>query len=392
MKPVSIGAALLLVAIAADARAQTIDEAEAAQLRELRQNLANEIQLSAYNLVDEMVYGWLQKPVFDEPTSVVLAGVSVPIGLGTALQSLLENHITSVLIKNPATNVALAHCPSCTAVVVHSGPEGTIISRGIDNPKALAKLKRSSTEHALFIDVEAEGTWLVLRARITRLDPDLPIVWARTISAQASAPSMLRQADDIKSVEEARDEYLDALNDRWPVNVPIRLSVRLYSAGDQSPIATPPPYLWIQAGAELHFSQARAWTASFLLGYGWVPSEFDGFMGEVRLNRLLTGTSRSFVSPDLYAFVGVSVFATSGTAAQIFQRNQRSTEDQIAFENDDTPTQVFAAVHAGLELRIGNRLGAAVVIEALPAHYGSDALGTYLGFIHSIGTELAVWF
>lgn len=384
-------ATVLALLIPSGALAQTTEEAQRAQLELLRREVANEVQLAAFNLVDELIYGWTKGPVFEEPTAVVLAGVTVPVGLGTALQALLENHISSVLLKNPATNLVLSHCPSCTAIIVHSGPEGTVISRGVDNPEALERFKTNATKYALFIDVEAEGTWLVLRTRITRLDRDLAIVWARTISSAASAPSMLRQANDLKSAEEARTEYTDALNDRWPLNLPIRLAVRIYDDG-QSGAVNPPPYLWIETGVELSLSQARAWTGSILLGYGFVPSQFDGFMGQLRVNRLLTGTSRSFVAPDLYGFVGASIFATSGPAAQIFAREQPTTEEIIALANGDQPTQIFTAIHTGIELRIGNRLGAAIFGESLPAHIGSDNLTTYLGIFHSLGTEIAIWF
>ncbi len=386
-----IRAALLLL-LPSIATAQTIEEAQRAKLEELRKEVANEIQLSAYNLVDELIYGWTTDPPFEEPATVVLAGVSVPVGMGTAMQSLLENHFSSVLLKNPQTNVVLAHCPSCTAMIVHSGREGTVISRGVDNPAALERFRDQAADYAMFIDVEAEGAWLVLRARITRLDRSLAIVWARTISSAASAPSMLRQPGDLKSAEEARKEYDDALNDRWPIDFPLRLGVRVYNAGQDTPV-NPPPYLWIQAGAELSLSQARAWTGSLMFAYGWVPSQFDAFMGQIRINRLLTGTSRSFVRPDIYGFVGAAVFAGGGPAANIFAQDEGLTTEQvIALTEGDNPTQVFFGVHTGFELRIGNRLGVAIFGESLPARIGSDNLTTYLGLFHSLGVEISIWF
>lgn len=393
MAAVRLGLVLGLLAAPAVASAQTVEQAQAAQLRKLRQQVANEIQLSAYDLIDEMVYGWKQDPVFERPTDVVLAGVTVPVGLGTALSTLVENHLIGVLLKNPSTNLRLTHCPVCTAVVVRSGKEGTIIGRGLDDPAALARLTQdASTRYALFVDVEAEGTYLVLRARLTKLDPSLPVVWARALSSKASAPALLREPDDIKSAEQARQELEDAVNDRWPLMFPARIGVRLYGNGQPGSV-NPPPFVWLQAGAELALSQARAWTASVVLGYGYVPSSFDGFLAQVRFHRLVTGTSRSFTRPDLYAFVGTSIMMMWGPNAQIFRRDRVTTEDVIAaYEMDNEPLQVIAGIHVGLELRIGNRLGVSFFGETLPAHIGADNLDTYLGVFHSLGSEVSVWF
>lgn len=384
---------LLAIAAPASAAAQTVEQAQDQQLRLLRRQVADQIQLSAYDLLDELVYGWTQDPVFDEPTEVVLAGVSVPVGLGTTLQGLIENHLSGVLLKNPASNLVLTHCPACTSVLVHSGPEGTIIGRGVDNPEALERITRgNATRYALFVDLEAEGTWLVLRARLTKLDPSLPIVWARTLSSKAGAPAMLREPDGIKSAEEARKELEDAMNDRWPIMFPARLAVRLYSDGTQGAV-NPPPFLWLQAGVELALSQARAWTANVLLGYGYVPSSFDGFMAQVRFHRLLTGTSRSFTRPNLYGFVGTSIMMMWGPNAQIFRRERITTEEVIAaYEMDNEPLQVIAGIHVGLELRIGNRLGISIFGESLPAHIDGGNLDTYVGVFHSLGSEVSVWF
>ena len=105
------------------------------------------------------------------------------------MQALLENHLSSVLLANPDTGIQLVHCPSCTGMVVRSGPEGTVISRGIDQPEVLAQLGENSDTHALFVDVEAQGQFLVLRARLTRLTPELPVVWSRTFSSSTSTAS-----------------------------------------------------------------------------------------------------------------------------------------------------------------------------------------------------------
>lgn len=128
-----ISAILLLLGFA---RAATpIEEAWQAELDRVRAEVADQVQLAAYDLVDELVYGWTQDPVFETTTPVVLAGVTVPVGLGTGLEALLENHISAVLLQNPATRIKLVHCPRCTAVVVHSGRRARSSAAGWTTPR-----------------------------------------------------------------------------------------------------------------------------------------------------------------------------------------------------------------------------------------------------------------
>ena len=391
---------LLSVFLGAKANAtDPIDESQLAKLESLRSEIANEIQLATYDLLDELVYGWTQAPVFGTPTPVVLVNITVPIGLGTGLQALLENHLANLLLKNPRTNIILNHCPSCTAVIVHSEAKGTLVSRGINNPKALAKFGSSSEQHALFIDVEAEGTWLVLRSRITKLSLDLPIVWARTLSSSASTPALLRQPDKIKSAAEAQHEYLEALHDRGPLNIPLRFSLRTFEQSDYGGVV-PPPLIWFQTGLEFTPIQARKWTASVLLGYAWIPDAYEGFMAQTRISRLITGQSRSLTGPDLYFFFGVAMMTVSGPSTVAFQ-NSVMTVDQVLDLNDplEDPRSTFNSWHIGLELRISNRIGASFFLEAIPSLENSDNLGnqidpdTAFGIeFKSMGTEVTFCF
>jgi hypothetical protein len=388
-------AVLLLALFAAPARAASpVEQAQLAELERLRGEVADQVQLSAYDLVDEMVLGWKDAPVFAEPTPVVLAGVTVPVGLGTGLEALLENHIAAVIAANPSTNIQLVHCPSCTAVVVHSGPEATVLSRGIDDPATIAALGGSTGRHALFVDIEAEGTWLVLRARLTRLTPDLPIVWSHTIASSASTPALLRQPDDLKSAADARKDYLAALHDRGPLSIPLRFVVRTYAQPDSGVAA--PPFIWLQTGVELGATDARAWTASLLAGYSFIPDAYQGLMGQARISRLLTGRARSMSHPDLYFFLGGSVMTVWGPATAPFQEDVLTADDFITSLDGDAPRTTFGTLHVGLDLRLGNRIGVSTFLETIPDRNNQGNLGDYvrvlgLGF-QSFGTEVAFWF
>jgi hypothetical protein len=204
----------------------TPDALKRDQAERLRAELTNKIYFQANDLVDELVFSWMQAPPFANPTPVVLADVVAPLSFGSGLEALIENHLAQVLQRNPNTNVQLAHCPACHAMVVHSDATGTVIGRGVDQPKALEKLRgESGAEYALFLDFEAEGAALVLRARITRLESTLPIVYARTVSSATSSAALLRSPHRLVSADEARAEYVSILNERGPFTIPVRFAL-----------------------------------------------------------------------------------------------------------------------------------------------------------------------
>lgn len=376
-----------------------VQRAQEAELERVRAEVAGQIQLAAYDLVDELVYGWTRDPVFEQTTPVVLAEVTVPVGLGTGLQALLENHVNAVVSANPSTNLQLVHCPRCTAVVVHSGPTGTVISRGVDNPAALAELGESTGKHALFLDIEAEGTSLVLRARLTRLTEDLPIVWSHTLSSSASAPSLLREAADLKSASEAREEYLRTLRGQGPITIPLRFTVRTYARPEVSFTnqgIAPPPFLWLQSGVELGSTNANAWTSSLLLGYSFVPQAYQGLMAQARVNRLMTGRVRSLTRPDLYGFVGAAIMTMWGPATASF-RDEALTLDEVLTDMElGDPRTTVGALHIGADLRLGRRVGFSSFLETMPILANSDNLGNYVFFaginFQSLGTEVTFCF
>lgn len=376
--------------------AAPLTDAQRAEMERVRAEVADQIQLSAYDLVDELVAGWLKTPVFDKPTPVVLAGVTVPVGLGTGMAALVENHLSQVVLQNPSTNVELVYCPSCTAVMVRSGPEATVISRGLDDPQVLAELGGDTGRHLLFVDIEAEGTWLVLRARLTRLTPDLPIVWSHTLASSASSPSLLRQPQALKSVEQAHQEYLDALRARGPVSVPVRFGVRTYADPNGGGIA-PPPFLWLQTGLELGTTDARAWTTSLLLGYSLVPQAYQGVMIQARVHRLITGQVRSLTRPNLYAFVGGTVITVWGAATAPFNDNNVLNADTLLTLDEGTPPRTrFGALHFGLDLRVGERIGYSAFLETMPTMRNNANIGTYILLVglpfQCFGTEVSFWF
>jgi hypothetical protein len=395
---------LLLALWPVEARAETpVERAQQAELERVRAKVANEVQLHAYDLVDELIYGWTLDPVFESPTPVVLAGVTVPVGLGTGMQALVENHVAAVLLANPRANVALSHCPTCTQIIVQSGPEATVLTRGIDSPEVLARLGTTSGKVALFLDIEAEGSFLVLRARLTRLDPELPIVWSRTLSTSTSTPALLRDATALKSVEEARAEYLAALEDRGPLFFISRFGVRMYKrprgpVGDLPGQAgtPPPPFLWLQLGAEYAPTDAMDWMASLVVGGSFIPDAYQGLMLEARIDRLITGRARHHTRPDLYLYLGSTVTTVWGPATAPFTVEPIHADAILRASEGSGPRFIFGTILIGTELRVGNRIGLSGFLETLPSLRQSPNMSDHvrvlgIGF-QSLGTEVTLSF
>lgn len=385
----------LLLPLTAAADPAVLD-AQRAQVETLRQEVAGQIQLRAYDLLDELVYEWTQHPIFETDTPLVLADVSVPVGFGSGLEALVENHFVHLAIENRRTHVVLAHCPQCTAMVVHSGAKGTLVSRGADDPEVLAAAGAlAASQHALYLDFEIEGSSLVLRARITRLEKALPIIYAKTLSSSTSSAALLRSGDQLKSAGEARAEYLDALQGRSAYVIPFRIGVRSY-ASREGAYVTSAPFVWLQVGAEAAFSQARAWTGSVSAGVSWSPQTHEGVMVQGRLSRLLSGSVSSLTHPDLYGFLGASLIYVRGSDALAFSDVAPSIDNLASQLKGTPPTATFAAFQFGLELRVKNRLGVGVFLEGAPALDDAQSIGDHLDLgllkFQALGAEVSVCF
>lgn len=375
-----------------------------AQLDALRATVAAQLQLQGAELLDELVYRWTVEPPFTAATPVVLADLTVPLGLGSGLETFLENHLAGLVIRHPVARVRLAHCPACTALVVHSGKEATVVSRGVDAPEALEKAQAlSGARHALFVDFEAEGTALVLRARLVGLEPALPIISAVALSTTASSGALLRSGEQLTSAAEARRSYLAALESRGPFLVPLRFAVRSYQpapadsggAGAGGVLASV-PFLWLQIGLEVALNQARAWTASVSAGGTFMPELHAGWMFQGRVARLLSGQSSSLTAPDLYGFFGVSAIGIQGLSALAFQSETPNIDTVLSQVLGNQARTLFAGFQVGLELRVRSRIAIGAFLESSPALDSAPGIGSFvdLGIIkaHAIGAEVSFCF
>lgn len=391
----------LLAAFAMPAHADPTgaDELQRAQLEKLRAQMANELHLQAFDLVDELVYSWMEHPPFATDTPVVIADVTVPLGYGSGLEALIENHLVDDLLQHKESRVVLAACPACRAVTVHSEQKSTVISRGVDQPEVLKAVGASTgAQHALFLDFEAEGSALVLRASITALTPTLPIVYARTLSTSTSSAALLRTADHLVSADQAKKEYLDAVQQRGPVVIPVRFSITQFAAPSEGTGGIAPlPLIWLQSGAEMSINSSRDWTGSLALGGTWIPQLYSGLMVQARVGRLISGSAASLTQPNLYLWGGGSLITVNGPTALLLRDTTPTIADLIAAAAGLTfQTVTYPALETGLDLRIGNRVGAGFFIETTPTLGNAPSIGRWLDFgilqIHAIGGEVSLCF
>ncbi|MEN9811111.1 MAG: hypothetical protein RLZZ488_2678 [Pseudomonadota bacterium] len=381
---------------------------EVVLLEKSRASVASELQLMSADLLDEFVFGLKANPIFSTRSNVVLAGVNVPYGFGAGMTAYLENHFAELILKNSETKMDLVHCPECSAVVAHSGPRATIMGRGLRLNEILSSAGIGTVaKYAIFLDIEAEKSQLVLRGRVTEIRENLPIVYARTISTSTTSPVLLRSAANLKSASEARQEYLDILRNNPFFSFPIRVGVHNFALSQNTtetdpfgrPTATAavviPPLVWFIAGAETSFSQSRVWTAEFNLGITNQVDSHDGWLAGGRFSRLISGRMRSLTEPDLYFVVGGAVTNLRGSTAATFRKSTINVAEIIADRNGTQPRASFSSFRLALEARVKNRVSLSAFLESMPAFAGSQNFGTYLDAgleFQSAGMEVGFWF
>ncbi|MFZ9886685.1 MAG: hypothetical protein ACO3JL_04195 [Myxococcota bacterium] len=385
------------------AEGEPADVARRARIERLRDEHARELHLYASDLLDELVLAYKAAPPFGQQTAVVLADVTAPLGYGSGLEAMLENHFTELLLRHPEANLTLVHCPACHAVTTHSDRRATVIGKGIDQPAALRALGiESGSLYALFLDFEAEGPALVLRARIVSLTESLPLVHARTLTTSTSVAPLLRSGDFLVTADQARREYLDALASRGPFTIPLRFAVSAFAPGvpsfdefDNEGVNIPlPPLLWLQTGAEFAFHHSRAFTGSFIVGGTYVPLLYSGYMVQGRIHRLLTGSEASLRYPNLYLFGGGSLVGLHGPVTLLLEQQPSLNALYQSLGGDTGPT-FYPAAQAGLDLRLGNRVAIAVYGESAPTlQTVGDHLNGLLLFVPvtSVGMEVSLCF
>jgi hypothetical protein len=398
----AFAAAVALSSTTARAEGTPGDDVERAQVEALRAQMANHVHLRAMNLLDELVLAMKGAPPVHEVSSVAIADVTGPFGYGAGFEALLENHLTDLLIAHPDTRLRPVHCAACRAVAVHATAKATVIARGVDQPDLLARLGETGATHALFVDVEAEGADVVLRTQLVALSPGLPIVWARTLTSSTASDALLRSDEHLVTAREAREEYLAALRQRGRLTPIARVALLQFAPNDQElfddftgallPPALPvAPLYWVAGGAELAFTNNREWLGSIVVGGSYAPFLYTSAMVQARFARLLGSNVASLVWPNVYLVGGVSLTGLVGNEAT----KLRDPIGTITVPNEDT-MHAWPSVHVGVDVRLGQRLGAALTLEQAPTLYNRASIGAWGPAwplqANAVGGEVNLWF
>ena len=156
------------------------------------------------------------------------------------------------------------------------------------------------------------------------------------------------------------------------------------------------PFVWIETGLEVALTQARAWTASFELGYSWAPDTHNGWLAGARISRLISGSTRSLTEPDLNIFIGGAAISIRGSDANLFSSDPPALSDIVANLSNSQPWHTYGAWSLGLELRVKNRISASVFVETIPALNNDPVMDNYLDIyiakFQTLGAEVGFWF
>lgn len=346
---------VFLVACWSSSVAMAVDDSEALVNR-ARASVASRLELMVVDLLDELVYQWKQKPTFAQPTKVALIELTVPSGFNAKLESLAEGHFFDLTIKNPDTNLRMAHCPACTAITTHASPEATVMARGADLDFAKATLGVNA-DYALYLNFEIHGSQLVLRSRLTSLDTDRLIVEAKSLATDAGHPPLLRRANNLVSAAATRQEYVAMLQGRARFDIPMTLKVSLLNL-DNDRLASL-AFMWSSVGIESFTNARRSWLASSALAVGTSASQDSAWQVQTGLKRQLWYTSEDLNRPSYFLGAGFTYSEIIGESARIFQADDKLTPEQVIadYKKDRRmPKTSDVGVQLTMELRLAQYL------------------------------------
>jgi len=350
-----------------------------------------DVRLMAADLVDEMVYSWQDAPPLSGKAKLVLADIAAPVGLDERFNVLVENRIFELLRQNPGIPVELSHCGPCTRWVAKSNPQGTILGRGIDQPEILAQILHDMPERqALSLDFEAEGRELVLRAQIYELTASQRILWAQTFSTSLSARRVLREANPLLSLAEAREQQRQILAGRDPIEISSRLAIRSFNNRSSAPVSAVPLPFFEQSVESVPLPK-RSIRAGVTVGFTSIKDSLSAWTVGGHVMGLMFRDKPSLIAPDLYWTFGAQYIRMRGPGAASFAQGQ--TDLDTLRNTTAEPRATLVAYRLGLEVHIKYRMGLLAFIEDIPILKDNDSVEqkSLLGIpYHCIGGGVVV--
>jgi hypothetical protein len=363
-------AILLLTAISVSAHAE--------------ETIRKDLRLVAADLVDEVVYSWLQNAPVSGPTPLVVAEVEAPIGIDQRFDEDIENHLFEVLRANPSLKLQLVHCSVCRNWVTVSTPKRTLIGNALGQPEGRELLREMPHLHALSLHFEVVGSELILWAEIYEIQPPQKVVWARRFSESSSARTVLREPTHLVSISEAREEQRKILLGRDTLQAVTRFPIRNFSSKESEKGAAA-PLIFLEQSFEASLAPKYDRRAGLSVGLTSLRGTMQGWSFGAHYMQLLLRNEPSLTNPDLYVKAGVNYLRLEGPGAAVFGESQIDVARLM--NNSEDPKASLTAWQIGLEARVKYRFGLGAFLEYIPALDESNVIATQRAIIpyHNFG-------
>jgi hypothetical protein len=320
-----------------------------------------DLHLMGTDLIDELVFNWIEQNPLTEKSDLVLAEVSAPIGVDGRFLDFVENRLFELLKDNSKIGISLVYCGVCSEMVAKSDRLATHISRGIDQPEVLEAMSaKFPNRKGLSLTFEVEGRDLVLRSTIFQLNGRQEILWANRISTSRSSRRLLREASPLISLNAARSQQNLLLEGRDPLQMATRFTVRNFEAKEN----VPQPLIFIEQSVEAVLLPKRKHRAAVTFGFSSIKSAMEAWSVGGHFASLLMTDKPSLINPDLYWFLGFHYVRMRGPQAEIFASEQIDI-DKILNKKDE-PRASIVTWRLGLETHVKYRFGGTAFIEYVP--------------------------
>ena len=347
-----------------------------------------DLRLMASDLVDDVIYSWLQNPPVSGPADFIVAEIDAPIGIDKRFETDIENHLYELVRANPRLPISLVHCAVCRQWMAVSGPKRTIIGRALEQPEGQEQLSHYPHLHALSLHFDVVGTDLVLWAELYEVASPQRVVWSQRFAHNTSARVLLRDPHHLISIPEAREEQKRILAGRETIQAVTRFPIRTFKgAGSTGGATQVPPLLFLDQSLEAILSPHRNKRAGLSLGVTSIKGSMQGWSFGTSYQQLLFRDEPSLTEPDLYLRAAVTFMRLEGPGSAVFSGNQIDVAHLIN-SNDDVRASL-TTYQIGLEAHIKYRFGVSVFLEYIPQLEDSQVIATQHLLIpfHSLGVS-----
>jgi hypothetical protein len=348
-----------------------------------------DLRLMGADLVDDMVYTWLQSAPLSGPANLIVAEIDAPIGIDQRFEQDIENHLYEVLRANPKLPLTLVHCSLCRQYTAVSNPKRTVIGRSISTPEGQEQLAKYPHLNALALHFDVVGDDLVLWSEIYEVKPPQRVVWSQRYSHRTSARTVLQEPTKLVSISEARAEQERLIQGRDTIEAVTRFPVRTFAgkqaSGGGGVAGEVPPLIFLEQSIEATLSPRKNRRAGLSIGVTSIKDSLQGWSFGASFQQLLFRNEPSLTDPDLYLRVAANFIRLEGPGSAVFSQNQIDVAKLINSSDDFRSS--LTTYQIGLEAHVKYRFGFSAFVEYIPVLDSSNVIATRSLIIpyHSVG-------